>query len=147
MTMQATETDAIRKSVTVPLPIDKAFRLFTDGVNTWWPFASHSIGGEQVEEVIFDVDAKRLYERDADGSEHDWGDIHVWDPPNRFLLGWRVNPASPATEVEVRFSREGEETRVDLEHRGWERCGPAERSSYDSGWGYVLGKYEAEARG
>ena len=55
MTMQATETGAIRKSVTVPLPVEKAFRLFTDGINSWWPFESHSIGGDKVESVTFDL--------------------------------------------------------------------------------------------
>lgn len=146
MTMQATETDAIRKSVVVPLPIDKAFRLFTDGINTWWPFAGHSIGGEQTEEATFDLDTKRLYERDADGSEHDWADILAWEPPARFLLGWRVNPDAPATEVEVRFVADGDGTRVELEHSGWERRGADERTSYDSGWGKVLGAYEAKAK-
>jgi uncharacterized protein YndB with AHSA1/START domain len=138
MTSQATETDAIRKTVNVALPVEKAFRLFTDGIGTWWPFASHSIGGEAVEDAVFDVEAKRLYERAADGTEHDWGDILAWEPPHRFLLRWRVNPASPGTELEVRFAPDRDGTRVELEHRGWERCGPGERSSYDRGWGYVL---------
>jgi uncharacterized protein YndB with AHSA1/START domain len=141
MTSQATETEAIRKTVNVALPVEKAFRLFTDGIGTWWPFATHSIGGEAVEAAVFDVEAKRLYERAADGTEHDWGDILAWEPPNRFLLGWRVNPASPGTEVEVRFEPEGTGTRVELEHRGWEKCGPGERSSYDGGWEHVLGKF------
>jgi uncharacterized protein YndB with AHSA1/START domain len=144
MTSQATETEAIRKTVNVALPVEKAFRLFTDGIGTWWPFATHSIGGEAVEAAVFDVEAKRLYERAADGTEHDWGDILAWEPPNRFLLGWRVNPARPGTEVEVRFEPEGTGTRVELEHRGWEKCGPGERSSYDGGWEHVLGKF-AEA--
>jgi uncharacterized protein YndB with AHSA1/START domain len=141
MTSQATETDAIRKTVNVALPVEKAFRLFTDGIGSWWPFATHSIGGASVEEAVFDVEAKRLYERAADGTEHDWGDILAWEPPNRFLLGWRVNPASPGTEVEVWFAPDGEGTRVELEHRGWEKCGPGERSSYDGGWEHVLGQF------
>jgi uncharacterized protein YndB with AHSA1/START domain len=145
MTTQASETAAIRKSVSVPLPLEKAFRLFTDGINTWWPFATHSIEGEKVEGAVFDIETKRLYERTVDGTEHDWGDIVAWEPPNRFLLAWRVNPERPSTEVEVRFSPDGERTRVELEHRGWEKCGPGERSSYDSGWAYVLGRYEEKA--
>ena len=145
MTVQATETEAIRKSVIVPLPVEKAFRLFTDGVNSWWPVASHSIGGDAVESVTFDAQAKRVFERLPDGTEHDWADITAWEPPDRFLLEWRVNPERPGTEVEVRFSADGDETRVDLEHRGWEKCGPGERSSYDSGWEFVLGKYVGAA--
>ena len=141
MTSQATEKAAIQKSVVVPLPLEKAFRLFTDGIGSWWPFESHSIEGEKVENVHFDLDAKRMYERTADGTEHDWGDILAWEPPSRFLLGWRVNPANTGTEVEVRFVPEGEGTRVDLEHRGWEAPGTGERSNYDRGWEYVLGKF------
>ena len=140
MTMHATETDAIRKAVTVPLPVEKAFNLFTSGIDTWWPYESHSIGGEKTESAVFDVDAKRVYERHADGSEHDWADIVAWEPPSRFLLNWRVNPARPGTELEVRFTPEGDATRVELEHRGWENCGPEDRSSYDAGWDVVLGK-------
>lgn len=140
MTTHATETDAIRKTVTVPLPVEKAFSLFTSGTDTWWPLETHSIGGAKTESAIFDVEAKRLYERQADGTEHDWADILAWEPPNRFLLNWRVNPARPAAEVEVRFSADGDATRVDLEHRGWEKCGPEDRANYDSGWDFVLGK-------
>ena len=140
MTMHATETDAIRKTVTVPLPVEKAFSLFTAGINTWWPFEEHSIGGEKTESATFDVDAKRVYERDSDGSERDWADIMAWEPPNRFLLNWRVNPARPNTELEVSFSAEGDGTRVELEHRGWEKYGPEGRASYDTGWDKVLSK-------
>jgi uncharacterized protein YndB with AHSA1/START domain len=145
MTMQATDTEAIRKSVTVPLPVEKAFRLFTDGASSWWPLESHSIGGEDVERVTFDPEGKRVYERLTDGTEHDWADIDAWEPPNRFLLTWRVNPEKIGTEVEVRFSADGDETRVDLEHRGWEKCEPGERASYDGGWDFVLGKYVGAA--
>lgn len=145
MTMQATGIEAIRKSVTVPLPVEKAFRLFTDGVNSWWPVATHSIGHEDVENVTFDPDGKRVYERLTDGTEHDWADISAWEPPNRFLLAWRVNPEKIGTEVEVRFSADGDETRVDLEHRGWEKRGATERADYDGGWDFVLGKYVGAA--
>jgi uncharacterized protein YndB with AHSA1/START domain len=145
MTMHATETEAIRKTVSVPLPLEKAFRLFTDEAGSWWPVASHSIEGDKVEDVVFDPDAKRVYERTADGVEHDWADIVGWQPPNGFVLTWRVNPEKTGTEVEVTFSEEGDRTRVDLEHRGWEKSGPGERSNYDGGWAYVLGKYESAA--
>jgi uncharacterized protein YndB with AHSA1/START domain len=145
MTMQATEIEAIRKSVTVPLPVEKAFRLFTDGVNSWWPVATHSIGGEDIENVTFDPEGKRVYERLKDGTEHDWADIDAWEPPNRFLLAWRVNPEKIGTEVEVRFSADGDETRVDLEHRGWEKRGANERADYDGGWDFVLGKFVGAA--
>lgn len=46
----------------------------------------------------------------------------------------------------MRFSPQGEATRVELEHRGWNRYGdrgPEARGSYDGGWEQVLGAYVA----
>jgi hypothetical protein len=144
MTMEATELAAVQRSVSVPLPVEKAFRLFTDGTGTWWPFARHSIGGEETMDAVFEGgEGGLVYEVHRDGTRAEWADIVAWDPPRRFLLSWRVNPAREPTEVEVRFDG----TRVELEHRGWDRVTnePAEmRASYDTGWEHVLGDF-AEA--
>jgi uncharacterized protein YndB with AHSA1/START domain len=56
-----------------------------------------------------------------------------------------VNPdAEAATEVEVRFTPDGAGTRVELEHRGWERLGATaaeSREGYNGGWNEVLARY------
>src|SRR5215216_711074 len=81
----------------------------------------------------------RLYERWHDGHEADWARVLAWEPPARLLLSWQPNPDRPApTEVEVRFvPLEPDHTRVELEHRGWERLGdqgPESRAGYERGW-------------
>jgi uncharacterized protein YndB with AHSA1/START domain len=142
MTMQATETAPIEKTVIVPLPVEKAFHLFTGAMDAWWPFETHSTGGEKVETAIIEGrEGGRWYERHTDGSEHDWGTVRAWDPPNRFAVDWHVSPNVIGSEVEVRFTPEDGSTRVELEHRGWEKCGPGSRASYSSGWDYVLGRF------
>jgi uncharacterized protein YndB with AHSA1/START domain len=146
MTMQATETAPIQKTVLVPLPVEKAFLLFTDGIDSWWPFDTHSIGGEKVETAVLEArEGGRWYERTADGTEHDWGTVTAWDPPSRFAVDWHVSPNVIGSELEVRFVREGDETRVELEHRRWEQCAPGTRENYDAGWDFVLGKLVAAA--
>jgi uncharacterized protein YndB with AHSA1/START domain len=48
--------------------------------------------------------------------------------------------------VEVRFTPEDGGTRVDLEHRGWERAGAAAEKAapqYGGGWDLVLARYAA----
>jgi len=71
--------------------------------------------------------------------------VLTWEPPARVVIAWHVSPDTPApTEVEVRFTPDGEGTRVDLEHRNWERAGEAGagmRDGYDSGWDAVLAPY------
>jgi uncharacterized protein YndB with AHSA1/START domain len=141
MTTQA-QIEAIRKSVTVKAAVEQAFRAFTDEITTWWPLATHSYGGEKATEAVFEGrNGGRVYERQADGTEADWGEVVVWEPPQRFVLEWKIFPS----EVEVRFSYESEGvTRVDFEHRGWERAGEGAekvREAYAGGWEVVLGEF------
>ena len=48
--------------------------------------------------------------------------MSVWTPPSRLVFGWRQATFAPdqATEVEVLFEPIGDETRVTVEHRGWD---------------------------
>ena len=50
------------------------------------------------------------------------GRIHVWAPGERLVFGWRCAWFEPGVEttVEVRFEAVGAETRVTIEHRGWD---------------------------
>ena len=97
--------------------------------------------------MVFEArEGGRLYERLSNGEECDWGEILVWDPPNRIVLTWHPGYEDPAemTEIEVRFSAAGEGTLVELVHTGWERLGErraSARNGYNEGWNYVLGKY------
>jgi uncharacterized protein YndB with AHSA1/START domain len=142
---QHTALEPVRKQISVDCDVESAFHTFTADIATWWPVASHSISGEGTTPYFEGRTGGRMYERTADGHEHDWANIVAYEPPHRVVLEWMVNPAAPPTEVEVRFSQDGDRTRVELEHRGWERYptgGTEERGSYDSGWGYVLGRLQ-----
>ena len=90
----------------------------------------------------------RLYERWHDGGEADWGRVVTWEPPQRLVLSWQPNPERPAaTEVEVRFvAVEPDHTRVELEHRGWERLGARaaeRRERNERGWAGLLPHFRA----
>jgi uncharacterized protein YndB with AHSA1/START domain len=144
MTTQ-TPIETIRKSVTVALPRSRAFVVFTDDISTWWPLESHSYGGEKATMAVFEGrEGGRVYEVQSDGTEADWATVTEWDPPNGFTLDWKICPS----EVEVRFIEQNGSTRVELEHRGWERAGEgaeAMRDNYAGGWDFVLGKLVAKA--
>ena len=90
----------------------------------------------------------KLAEVAEDGTEKSWGEVVLAEPPHRLVLKWQPGSKHP-TEVEIRFSADGDATRVDLEHRNWEIYGdeaPAARDGYASGWPGVLARY-AEAAG
>ncbi len=140
--MSVDTLDAITKTVVVPAPVERAWAVFTERIGEWWPLATHSLGGERTETAFAAPD--RIYERWADGTERTWGRVLAWEPPARLVFTWEVGEDS-GNEVEVRFVPEGEGTRVELEHRGWEAGTPEARRSYDGGWEHVLGRFEAAA--
>lgn len=149
-----TSAEPVRKIVRVACPVDHAFRVFTEEVGSWWPVASHSVGGES-STVRFEPGPEgRLVETLDDGRERVWGWVLDWDEPHGFLISWHPGEdcartqVNEATEVEVTFSPDGDGTRLELVHRGWERLGdraPAAQDGYDTGWTFVLARFVAAA--
>jgi len=139
----------VRKSVVVDCSQQHAFDTFTEQIYSWWPFETHSPSDERPETAVFEPRVGgRVYDRVASGEEHEWATVLAWEPPERFVIDWHVNPSAPSTELEVRFIPEGEQTRVELEHRGWEAYGEdaGDRyASYNDGWDTVLKPFVAAA--
>jgi uncharacterized protein YndB with AHSA1/START domain len=147
----------VRKSVLVQAMADKAFEVFTAGVDRWWP-KSKGIGATPIaESVIEPFLGGRWYSKQPDGTEVVVGHMRVWEPPHRFVVTWEINAAwkpdarvALASEVEVRFvAEEAGWTRVELEHRNFERMGAeggeSMRNSVDGGWPGMLELFAKEA--
>lgn len=143
---QQTSDKTITKSLTVERSVEDAFRIFTAEIGSWWPLATKSVGLERSEALVIECRAGgRVYERVSGGEEVDWGKILVWEPPQRLVFTWHPGrDEETAQEVEVTFAAAGPETRVVLEHRGWERLveGADEiPAHYESGWDEVLARF------
>ena len=148
--------EPVRKEVVVEASAEKAFRVFTDGINTWWP-RGHHIGSSPLKRAIIEPrEGGRWYSESEDGTECDTGKVLVWDPPRRLVMTWQITAAwkfdeAFITEVEVIFTADGpKRTKVALEHRNLERYGAvaaAVRSQIgaDSGWGLIIGNFVAAA--
>jgi len=148
--------EPIRRRILVEAPQAHAFRVFTDGIDRWWP-REHHIGKSPLERAVLEPGVNgRWYSISQDRSECDVGKVLVWEPPSRLVLAWQINAeckydAAFVTEIEVRFIVEGpRRTRVELEHRNLERYGAKAadlRKQLDSpgGWGGVLASYAATA--
>jgi uncharacterized protein YndB with AHSA1/START domain len=134
----------IRKTVHVKRPVERTFRLFTEEIGKWWPLKEgFSFGGKRAADISIECrEGGRFFERFADGEEFDIGLVTAYVPPTRIVFTWKAPEWEGPTEVEVRFSPDQDGTRVDLEHRGWERAGAHardRRNNYDGGWDRVLG--------
>lgn len=121
----------VRKEVVVKAAQERAFRLFTDGIDRWWP-REHHIGTSPMGKISIEPRVGgRWYTVCEDGSECDIGKVLTWEPPQRLVLAWQITSQwefDPEflTEVELRFTPDGpKRTRVALEHRDLERYGDA----------------------
>ena len=139
--------EPLRLEFTVACPPERAFSLWAQQTSRWWPHG-HSVSGEPGLTVVFEPGG-RIYERTPDGTQHDWGEVLVWDPPHRLVYRWHLRfDRSDATEVEIRFEPAADGTAVAIEHRGWERLGAAaeeRRERNRRGWGGVLPRYRIAA--
>jgi uncharacterized protein YndB with AHSA1/START domain len=148
---------AVRTSILVQAPIERAFTVFTDGIGTWWPPEHHILEGELAEMVFEPFVGGHVYDRATDGTECRWARVLAYEPPHRVLISWDINlnwqietDPDKTSEVEVRFTAETpDRTLVELEHRnldrhgeGWERM----RDAVGSPNGWNLSSFAEAAR-
>ena len=153
MTTQASDT-SVQNSIVVDAPIERAFSVFTDDFGSFKP-REHNMLGVDIAETVFETHVGgHIYDRGVDGSECRWARVLAFEPPNRVLFSWDINPQwqietdpDRTSEIEVRFiSETAQRTRVELEHRnldrhgeGWE--GVREGVHGDQGWPLYLRRF------
>lgn len=143
-------TDPLTLAFEVGCPPDRAFALWTDKIDAWWP-GDHTVTGRDDLTVVLEPGVGgRIFERTPEGDEHDWGEVTVWEPPARLVYRWHLRrDRTDATEVSVCFVPCGDNgTTVEIEHTGWERLGAGAeewRSRNGLGWQSLLPHYLAAA--
>jgi uncharacterized protein YndB with AHSA1/START domain len=123
-------------TVLVQLPPERAFELFTAGMATWWPLATHSVGKLTATDVRLEgAVGGRIVEYGVQGPTGYWGTVSDWDPPLSLSFTW--HPGSDpkrAGHVTVRFRPVEAGTEVELTHSPWD------------GWDDVLDFYVRQSR-
>jgi uncharacterized protein YndB with AHSA1/START domain len=143
-------TEPLHLTFEVACSVRHAFTVWTSGMGTWWP-ADHTVTAERGLRVVLEGrPGGRIYERTTSGTEHEWGEVTVWEPPRLLAYSWFLRTdRADATDVTVRFSPlDADRTRVDIEHSGWERLGgrgSAWRERNLGGWSTLLPHYRAAA--
>lgn len=150
----------IQHTIVVAAPIDRAFRVFTEGFGSFKP-PEHNLLGVPIAETVFEPRVGgHLYDRGTDGSERHWARVLAYEPPTRVVFSWDISPSwaletdpERCSEVEVRFVEEAPaRTRVELEHRNLDRHGELWESLRDGvdsegGWPLYLQRYAAVLSG
>jgi uncharacterized protein YndB with AHSA1/START domain len=150
----AARANDVRKTLSVDVSVERAFAVFTENMEAWWP-ATHHVAKQPFAAIVVEPrTGGRWFEMAADGTECDWGRVLAWEPPHRVTFAWHLQPdwkfnpdPEKASEVEIRFIEEGaRKTRVELEHRALERHGEGWeqlRTGVDSpgGWTAILEQF------
>jgi uncharacterized protein YndB with AHSA1/START domain len=152
--------ESLRASVTVDVPPERAFELFTEGLGQWWP-REFSWSQDALEEMGIEPHEDGFaYERGPHGFTIHWGRVLTCETPQRLVFTWQIAAdRSPqpdpdkASEVEVLFTGSPQGgTDVTLEHRGWERHGESAQDYRDGfeaagAWPHALERLAAVATG
>lgn len=150
----------VRRSVRVKATPKRAFRVFAEEMDSWWP-KSHHIGSLPMKGIVVEGrPGGAIYSVQEDGTNCPWASVLAWEPPHRFVFAWQVTPSwkyeadlSRCSEVEVAFTPADDGTTiVELEHRHFERHGEGwetmrEAVGSDMGWNGMLVLFAAKAGG
>ena len=144
----------VRRSITVPVPVDEAFTVFTQRLGDVKPPEHNLLAAPIASTVLQPWVGGHIIDRAVDGSECRWARILAYDPPDRLVFIWDISPqwrveSDPdlASEVEIRFIADSpQSTRVELEHRHLDRHGPGWQAvrdgvDGDEGWPLYLARF------
>jgi uncharacterized protein YndB with AHSA1/START domain len=102
----------------------RAFQAFVEEIGAWWRPSVLFQTTPRPGVLSFEPgEGGRLIETRDGGKVFEIGRIRTWEPPSRLVFSWRQASFPPDlhTEIEVGFEAVGEETRVSIEHRGFDQ--------------------------
>jgi uncharacterized protein YndB with AHSA1/START domain len=118
-------TSKVYVALRVKATPERAFAAFVEEIGAWWrPNGLFQTTPRAPGLLAFEPgEGGRLTETLANGKVFEIGRITAWEPPARLVFSWRQAnfPPELQTEVEVCFESVGEETRVSVEHRGFDQ--------------------------
>lgn len=117
-------TSRILVALRVTATPDRAFAAFTQDIGLWWrPNPLFQFTAKGAGTLAFEAgEGGRFTETLADGTVFEIGRITVWRPGRHLAFTWRQDTFAPdqITHVDIRFEPVGAETRITVEHRGWD---------------------------
>lgn len=142
--------DPIVKTIEVPCSQEKAFGVFLNEMDSWWPmgkFTCSAMGGAPAKAIRVEArEGGTITEIGPDDTEYYWGTILSYDPNESFSMDFHITrppmPRGVGSLVEVQFiALEYARTRVVLTQSNWEAMGDHAamvHGGYGYGWGLIF---------
>lgn len=138
-------SEPIRRTVSVRCPVEHAFRVFTHRIDAWWP-----AGHRRFDRSTLTLEAEpggRFFERAPDGREVVLGKVLTVEAPHHITYTWHPGAITAPTAVEIRFTADGELTRVDVTHHEADAAmgdrWPERAALFTRAWSHVLPAFAA----
>jgi hypothetical protein len=141
--------DPIVRSIEVSCGQKRAFEIFLNEMDSWWPLGKFTISamrGAPARSIrVEPKHGGKIVEIASDGTEYEWGTIKSYDPPNFVSIDFHIPPPDDETAdsrslLELRFTAlEKKRTRVDLTQSNWEVFGKKAAHLRDGGYGQAWG--------
>ena len=149
------ERTSLQVEITVDVPVDHAFLVFTKRFDEIKP-REHNLLTVPIDRTVLEPRVGgTIYDVGTDGSICTWARILAYQPPHRLVISWDISPRwrvepdpSRTSEVEIQFIAETpQRTKVVLEHRHLDRHGDGWEGfttlDTDDGWPLYLARYRA----
>jgi len=145
---EAPEKTALQVEIAVDVPVEHAFRVFTERFDEIKP-REHNLLAVPIEKTVLEPRVGgAVYDVGTDGSRCTWARVLAYEPPDRLIISWDISPSwqietdhSRCSEVEINFVPETpNRTHVVLQHRHLDRHGDGWEgfTSLDTGGGWPL---------
>jgi len=151
------ERTSLQVEISVDVPIEHAFRVFTERFDEIKP-REHNLLTVPIDRTVLEPHVGgTIYDVGTDGSICTWARVLAYEPPHRLVFSWDISPQwqieldpGRTSEVEIQFIADApRRTRVVLEHRHLDRHGDGWQglTTLDTGdgWPLYLERYRTAA--
>lgn len=142
------------KKIEIPLSKRRAFEVFVNDLNGWWP-KEYTWSQEKLKQILIEPEKNGLcIEIGPYNFRCDWGRVTEFEKGDRISIKWQISPQrvpvpdpDKSSDVDVVFKEKTEsETILELMHSNFENHGEGseayrEAMNSEQGWDYILSRF------
>lgn len=145
---------SIVKEIEVPLSKSKAFEVFVNGLNEWWP-KEYTWSQNKLKRILIEPEKDGLCTEIGPYDFHcDWGRVIEFEKDERIAMKWQISPQrvpepdpDKSSDITITFrGKTDSETIIEFIHFNFENHGEGgeayqQAMNSERGWDYILNRF------